>query len=321
MPSPTQSSATVRGSPGSTQRVSQRETLPSQDSIMTGQHDGNLAIQADVVAMFLKRLVNCRSVAQLVSLVPAAVQDRTRTILDTIVTAHVKKAMAAHLLADWRDHLAKENYGAIPELKSIRSPSVQVSKLADNGGCITKDFSETLKEAKKLALTRMIAIKAEEVEVLSDMCKEDLNSTQLHAVWKRVANTEGVSKEAHVLLYDPESVLSLVQTAISIGENAANKQMTKKQEKSLAVKKTQVRGTAVMPTDSKSLEEFVKEIAKRQKQSAMDKTKAKKSGKGQRGAGPSQTKNQKNPNRVGKKDRKRKSAKRGTSSKKQQKKR
>ncbi|KAI8931839.1 hypothetical protein NX059_011475 [Plenodomus lindquistii] len=77
-----------------------------------------------------------------------------------------------------------------------------------------------------------------------------------------------------------------------------------------------------MPTDSKSLEVFVKEIAKRQRQSAQDKAKAnnKKSGKGRRGAGPSKTKNQKNPNKIGKKDRQRKNGKRGSSSKRQPKK-
>lgn len=317
----TQSSATVRGSPRGSQRVSQSVPNTQTDSIMTEVNERNLAVQADVIDAFLKRLVNCRSVAQLVSMVPAAVQDRTRTTLDTIVNAHIKKAMAAHLLAEWRDHLAKGNFGAISELKSIRSPSIQVSKLADEGGSISKDFSEILKDAKKLALTRMIEIKALEVEALTDMCKENTNSGVLQSSWKRAADTEGVSKEAYVLLVDPGSILSLVQSAISIGENAANKQMTKKQEKSLAVHKTRVQATAGMPTDKKSLEEFVKEIAKRQKQSATDKGRAKKSGKGQRGAGPSKTKNQKNPNRVGKKDRKRKNEKRGTSSKKQQKKR
>lgn len=291
------------------------------DSIMTEEHDRNLAIQADVVALFLKRLVNCRSVAQLVALVPAAVQDRTREGLDVIVNAHVKKAVAAFLLAEWRDHLAKSNFDAIPELKSIRGPSIQVSKLAEKDAAISKDFSDALKEAKKSALTRMIEIKKNEVESLTNLCSEDKNAVQLHELWKRVANTEGVSKEAHTLLYDSECALSMTQTAISIGENTANKQMDKKKNKSDAVKKAKKDATSVMPTDKKGLEEFIKEIAKRNKQSASDKAKAKKSGKGQRGAGPSQTKNQKNSNKVGKKGRKPKNGKRGNSSKKQQKKR
>lgn len=288
---------------------------------MTEAHERNLAIQADVVALFLKRLVNCRSVAQLVALVPAAVQDRTRTGLDDIVNAHIKKATADHLLAEWRDHLAKQNYGAIPELKSIRGPSIQVSKLAEKDASISKDFSDALKEAKKSALTRMIAIKAEEVKALSNICNEERMYTILHGEWKRAANTEGVSKEAYNLLHDADCALSLIQSTISIGENAAHKQMEKKKQKSGTAKGTQTKATAAMPTEPKALEEFIKEIAKRQKQSAVDKSKARQSGKGQRGAGPSQTKNQKNPNRVGKKDRKRKNAKRGTSSKKQQKKR
>lgn len=316
------SSATARGSIPRSQRVSQIENLnSSDDTIMTDAGERNLAIQMDVVDTFLKKLVNCRSVAQLVMLVPAAVQDRTRVILDNIVNGHIKKAMANHLLVEWRDHLAKENFESILELKSIRGPSIKISKLAENNGSISKDFSETLKEAKKLALTRMIAIKAEEVQALSDLCKESPNSGQLQVIWRQAANTEGVSKEAHGLLYDPGSIVSLVQSAISIGENTAHKQMDKKLSKAGTVKTTHVKATAVMPTEPRALEEFVKEIAKRQKQSSMDRSKAKKSGKGQRGAGPSSTKNQKNPSKIGKKDRKRKNGKRGTSSKKQQKKR
>lgn len=322
MPESTQNSATARGTtPLRSQRPSQGATQASGDTVMTEAHERNLAIQADVVALFLKRLVNCRSVAQLVALVPAAVQDRTRSGLDDIVNAHIKKASADHLLAEWKDHLAKENYGAILELKSIRGPSIQVSKLAEKDVSISKDFSDALKEAKKSALARMIAIKEQEVEALSKLCNEDRNYTDLRADWKRVANADGVSKEAYSLLIDPDCVLSLIQSSISIGENTAHKQMEKKKQKSGAVKGARTKGTAAMPTEPKALEEFIKEIAKRQKQSAVDKSKARQSGKGQRGAGPSKTKNQRNPNGVGKKNRKRNAGKRGTSSKKQQKKR
>jgi hypothetical protein len=285
----------------------------------TDDGERNLAIQNEVIGTLLKRLVNCRSVAQLVSLVPAAVQDRTRTKLDEIVNAYVKKASTAFQLAEWRDCLAKQNYETIQELKSIRGPSIQVSKLAETDAAISKDFSDALKEAKRSALTRMIEIKAAEVEALTLISQESRNVNHLFSEWRQEANREGASKESIAILNDTESVRSLVQTAISIGENTAHKLMQKKQEKASAVKKTTIKATA-MPTDSKALEEFVKEIAKRQRQSAMDKSKAKKPGKGQRGAGPSKTKNQKNAARVAK-NRKGKNAKRGTSSKKQQKKR
>ena len=288
---------------------------------MTEVAERNLVIQADVIATFLKRIVNCRSVAQLVALVPAIAQDRTKVGLDEIVTAHIKKAMAVSLLAEWRDSLAKENYDSILELKSIRAPSIQISKLAEKEGSINKDFQESLKEAKKSALTRMIDIKAREVEALSSLCEVKRNAEALHNSWVSASSAEGVSPEALALLQDSDSALSLVQSAVSIGENTAHKQMLAKAKKSETVKKAKTGGTAVMPTDRKGLEEFVKEIAKRQKQSAIDKSLARKSGKGQRGAGPSTTKNQKNTNKIGKKNRKRKNGKRGTSSTKQQKKR
>lgn len=288
---------------------------------MTGEGERNLEIQMDLVASFVKRIVNCQSVAQLIAFVPAIAKDRTKVGLDEIVTAHVKKATAASTLADWRDSLAKDNFDSIHELKSIRAPSLQISKLAEKEGSITKDFKDSLKEAKKAALTRMIDIKAKEVEALSSLCDQAKLAKKLHEAWNGISASDGVSPEACALLHEPSCASSLVSSAISIGENTAHKQMIAKQKKSEAVKKAQIGGTSVMPKDSKALEEFVKEIAKRQKQSAMDKSKAKKSGKGQRGAGPSKSKNQKNSNKVSKKDRKRKNGKRGTSSKRQQSKR
>jgi hypothetical protein len=76
-----------------------------------------------------------------------------------------------------------------------------------------------------------------------------------------------------------------------------------------------------MPEKPQDLVAFVKEVAERHRQSVQDKSRAKKSGKGQRRAGPSKTKNQKkNTNKVGKKNRKTRKGKRGTSSKKQPKK-
>jgi hypothetical protein len=321
-------SSHTRGGSINPQRFSQRSSSGSQhdnvtqETAMTEGSDGNLVIQKEVNSNFVKRIVNCRSVAQLVSLVPAIVQDRTKLLLDDIVNAHIKKVLAVSLLTEWRDLLAKESFDSIPELKSLRAPSIQVSKLAEKEGSINKDFKDSLKEARKFALTRMIDIKNKEVEALSALCGAERNAVGLHDLWSGIANTnEGVSAEAIALLHSPDCAQSLALSAISIGENTAEKQIREKAKKSETVKKTQIRGTDVFPDNPKALEEFVKEIAKRQKQSAMDKSKAKKSGKGRRGAGPSKTKNQKNPNKIGKKDRKQRNAKHGTSSKRQQKKR
>jgi hypothetical protein len=295
----------------------------SQDTIAVELVSRTLDTQVEVVTNFVKRIVNCRSVAQLVSLVPAIAQDQTKQGLDKVINAHVKKASAAFLLAEWRDHLAKENFGTILELKSLRAPSIQVSKLAEEEGSITKTFDEALKEAKKSALTRMIFIKDKEVEALDKLCDTKRISDQMSGIWKGLAEKpDCVSPEAKAILQDYSCVWSLVCSAVSIGENTAHKQMEAKAKKSETVKKTNTNGTDKLPDNPKALEEFVKEIAKRQKQSAMDKSKAKKSGKGQRGAGPSKSKNQKNSNnKVAKKGRKGKNGKRGTSSKRQQKKR
>ncbi|KAI8931464.1 hypothetical protein NX059_001844 [Plenodomus lindquistii] len=299
-------------------------TIPveTQSSVNSELHNRRMALGLEVVSAFLKKIVNSRSVAQLVSSVPAVAQDRTRVNLDNIVQAHVKKALAVSLLAEWRDCIAKENFDSILELKSLRAPSIQVSKLAEHGGSIPRNFDESLKEAKKLSLTRMIEIKDLEVQSLTGLGNQTQQANLLHRSWLPIAQMEGVSFEASAILLDPACSLSLVQSAISIGENTAQKQMSLRAKKSSTVKRARRDGTAVMPTDSKSLEVFVKEIAKRQRQSAQDKAKAnkKKSGKGRRGAGPSKTKNQKNPNKIGKKNRQQKNGKRGSSSRRQPKK-
>jgi hypothetical protein len=292
----------------------------TQNTISTGLVTQTLEIQREVCASLVKRIVNCRNVAQLVSFVPAVAQDQTKAGLDKIVNSHVKKAAASFLLTEWRDHLAKESLDQIPELKSLRAPSIQISKLAEEDGAINKTFDDALKEAKKSALTRMIFIKDREVEALGKLCEEKSCTDKLQTAWIKLSNLNGVSPEAKAILSDRACASSVICSAISIGENTALKHVEEKSKKIAAVKKTQKDGTA-MPKDSKALEEFVKEIAKRQKQSAIDKSKARKSGKGQRGAGPSKSKNQKNSNKVGKKSRKPRNGKRGTSSKRQQKKR
>lgn len=292
----------------------------TQDTISTEMVNRILDTQVDVATNFVKRIVNCRSVAQLVSFVPAVAQDQTKQSLDKIVNSHIKKASAAFLLAEWRDHLAKNNFDAILELKSLRTPSIQISKLAEEEGSISKSFDEPLKEAKKLALVHMIFIKDKEVEALGKLCESARNVEQVWGIWKQLADFDGVSTEAKAILQEHSCVTSLICSAISIGENTAQKQITAKAKKSETVKKTQTRATDKLPDNPKAMEEYVKEIVKRSKQSATDKAKAKKSGKGQRGAGPSKSKNQKNSNKIVKKGRKPKNGKRGTSSKRQQKK-
>lgn len=296
----------------------------TQSSNNTEAAERNLVIQAEVVSTFVKRIVNCRTVAQLVSFVPAIVQDRTKNLLDEQVLAHIKGSAAKFLLDEWRDSLAKENFKPIPELKSLRAPSLQISKIAEQEGSISCNFDDALKEAKKTTLVRMIEIKAKELEALTNFCHIKNRAQKLHNVWATAALADGVSAEASALLSDPSCTLSLIQSASSIGENTALKYATAKAKKTEVVKKTQVDATSVMPEDKKGLEAFVKAIANRQRQSAQDKAKAKtrKSGKGQRGAGPSKTKNQKNsPKKVGKKGRKPKNGKPGTSSGKQRNKR
>lgn len=280
----------------------------------------NLRTAEDLVSSFVKRIVNAKSTAQLVAMVPAPVQERTKKLLEQIVQAHLKMANATTILKEWKDSLAKSNFN-LPELKSIRAPSVQVSKLAtDHGQLDPKNFTSALEASKRGALERMIEIKEGEIEILDQLCDSDVQTGKLLAGWKTASEDEHISAEALTILLSHSCGISLVKTAISIGANAAYRQIETKKKKSETQKKAKVDATGALPGDKKALAEFIKEINKRQRQSTQDKQKAlkNKSGKGQGGAGPSKTKNQKKKtNKVSK----RRQGKSGASSGRQQKKR
>lgn len=281
----------------------------------------NLKTAEDLVGGFVKRIVNARTTAQLVSLVPAPVQERTKKLLEQIVQAHLKTANASSVLKEWQDALAK-NFFDLPELNSIRAPSVQVSKLAsENGQLDSKNFNDALVASKRSALERMIEIKEKEISILEQLCDVDAQSKALLAGWRIASGGDHISPEALTILLSHACGESLVKTTVSIGANAAYRQLETKKKKSETVKKVSVKTTGALPGDRKELMELIKEMNKRQRQSSDDKRKASKSGKGPRGAGPSKTKNQKkNTNKVSK-GRKGKNGKRGTSSGKQQRKR
>jgi hypothetical protein len=281
----------------------------------------NLKTQEDLVSSFAQRIVSARSVAQLVSLVPARVQDTTKRLLDEIVQAQVKYGMVSILLKEWRDALAKNDFKNILELKSLRPPSIQISKIASSRGVVDINFDEALKAARKGALERMIALKQQELEILGGTCDQDECATVLHTKWKAAAEEDGISVTTYALLTHQPSCLALVQSGISIGANTSSRITQTKIQKSETKKTAGVGAAGDLPKDLKSWKELTKEVIRSQKQSEQDKRRNQ-SGKGHRGAGPSKTKNQKtNKDGVGKKkNRQGKGGKRGTSSRKQQKK-
>ncbi|KAF2869590.1 hypothetical protein BDV95DRAFT_609127 [Massariosphaeria phaeospora] len=163
----------------------------------------------------------------------------------------------------------------------------------------------------------MIEIKKAEIEILEQLCDPDAQTKALLDGWKSAADDDHISLEAFTLLMNQPCEESLVKTTISIGANAAYRQIETKKKRSATQKKAQVEATGALPGDKKALAEFIKEIGKRQQQSRKDKQAKPKSGKGQRGAGPSKTKNQtKNTAKVSKR-RQGSDKKRGASSKKQ----
>jgi hypothetical protein len=254
---------------------------------------------------------------ELVACVPTPAQEKTKKVLEVVLQAFARKETCALLLAEWRDSLAKEYFANIPELNSIKAPNVQVSKIAqDTGNLMEINFSDALLEAKKAALTQMIAIKSSEIGALTPFCDPTDVSADISQQWQKIILENYASPEHTAVLASKDASDSLAKSITALGANLsfrANESRRKKQEKK---KNAKTASTAALSGDKKEMTAFVKEIVKRQHQASRDK----KSGKGPRGAGPSKTKNQgttHTQSKVGKKRRQAKNAKRGTSTSKQ----
>jgi hypothetical protein len=301
------------------QAPSARPPTASGTSISSTQAKDNESLQKDILHAFVSKIVAARSVAELVACIPTPAQDPTKKILDQVLTAFLKREVSSSQLMEWRDSLAKDKFDKIAELNSIKAPTIQTSKLAqDTGSLMEIDFSDTLKEAKKIALRQMILIRESEVGALASFCNPTDVAAEIGKVWQKLLVESHVSPEHAAVLGSLQARESLAKSTTSLGANLSFRSIESRRSKAEKRTNAKVAATGALSGNRSEMATFVKEIVKRQQQSARDK----KSGKGQRGAGPSKTKNQKsNQSKVGKKRRPTKNAKRGTSGGKQQRKR
>ncbi|XPS99448.1 hypothetical protein M3J09_013926 [Ascochyta lentis] len=243
----------------------------SQDAF---QQHLNTKIMEDLFA----RMSRCHSLGELLKTIPAPAQNATKDILEKVTDAFTRQGACEVVKTTWQDALNKREYDNIPELNSLRAPSVQVSKLAQEVDPIALkglNFDSNLTDAKKAALTTMIGIKQQEINNLNQLCKETIIRRKVVATWKDISDENGITPEHLTILLSKGCAERLVQMAISIGHdslirsaNIKKKRLEKKEE--AEQKKTEA------ADDPKSMRALIQEELKRARQSEKDKKISKK---------------------------------------------
>lgn len=295
---------------------------PTQASNSTRTEENQEQLNNHVAVDFVTRLSRCQTIGEVVRLVPAPAQEKTKEILDRVYESFIRRSNANSVMIRWKDALNKQEYEAIPELNSLKKPVVQLSKLAetvDKGAFSPYTFATAINTAKKLALEEMIRIKNQEIKNLDSLCEESDIQAKVKTVWMNVSSEEGILPEHMNLLLEDGPSSRMVQAAISIGRNAVTRSIIIKQKRNESKANAEVEMTDVLQ-NKEQIEGLVMEMIKRREQSKRDKTL---SGKGKGRAGPPSKKNQKKESAKvqKKKPRSRKPKKQGSSTRGQRKRR
>lgn len=303
--------------------VSDEEDDPSEPT--ESQAQLQTAVNEKLLLDWLSRVSRCLHIQELLRTVPAPAQAITKNILDKVTESFSKQGSCRQVREHWKDCLARNDFTTIPELNSLKSPLVQVSKLAkeaDEAAMNTaSDFKDILQEARTAALKQMIEIKKAEVNSLKALCNKTTIVERLHNEWQQVAALRTTTPEHMAILTHHDCVDRLVTSLLSIGQNSLHHAVIAKQNK--LKKRSEANSEKSNFTGNrKEIEGVVKELLKRGEQSKRDRQKTKKSKKGNGRAGPPQktknqttgpTKVQKKKPRTKQKDRKKK----GSSTRKQ----
>lgn len=254
----------------------------SQDAF---QRTLNTKIMEDLFA----RMSRCHTLGELLKTVPAPAQNATKDVLEKVTDAFTRQGACEVIKTTWQDALNKGEYDNIPELNSLKAPSVQVSKLAQEVDPIALNalnFNSDLTNARKAALTTMIGIKQQEIINLNQLCKESIIRRKVYETWKDISEEKGITPEHMTILVHKGCAERLVQMAISLGHdslirsaNIKKKRLEKKDE--AEAKKTEA------ADDPKSMRALIQEELKRARQSEKDKKINSKKGSGR--AGPPKT--------------------------------
>lgn len=271
---------------------------------------------------FMQRASRSQTLNELLRTIPAPAHDRTKSILDKVMESFSRQGACKTLRDQWKDALSRGEYKDISELNCVKAPSVQVSRLANetDAEALSKlSFNDFVRTTKKAALEHMILIKEQEIANLRMLCDLEIVTGKIFKEWKLQLKSPGVTPEQLTVLESKECASRVANAALSIGTNMLSRAAILKQKK--REKEQEARAKREPPVGGdKNLTALVNEAVKRKFQSNADKQKngKKGSGKGPGRAGPP---NQKNQNKIVKKKGPTKNGQKGTSTKKQQKKR
>jgi len=303
-----------------------QSTAGSTQTVTASQHAFQQNVNNKILEDLFARMSRCHTLGELIRTIPAPAQAATKEVLERVTDAFTRQAVCEVLKTSWQDALNKGEYDRIPELNSLKAPSVQVSKLAreiDETALNALNFTSALQDARKAALVIMIGIKQQEILNLDQLCSEQIIRGKIVKIWKDISEEDGITPEHMTILLHKGCAERLVQMAISIGHDSLTRSANTK-KKRLEKREEAEADKTYLPDNQKSLRALVHEEMKRMRQSEKDKKINSKKGSGR--AGPPKTpKNPKNAKnratKVTKKSQPASARKAGPSSKQQRKKR
>lgn len=269
----------------------------TQDSVSSDGR-GQRILSSAYLQEFQLKLTGCVTNGDLLKLLPVPVQPVSRDILDGVYQGSLKLGAAEALLQVWKDKLQSGALGpkdGIAQLNSIRVPAVQVCKEAlqsDDGALSSMSLDNTIFDAKKMALTKMIEIKDREVKNLQAFIQPTSIKNRIESAWEAVveSQTAAITPEHAALLRNGEVAKKICQIAASIGDSASQRARITKEKRVTVKKGADVDMTDAYSGDSKKqLASVIEEVLKRREQSRRDRTL---SGKGKRRNGTSKKKTQ-----------------------------
>ncbi|KNG52841.1 hypothetical protein TW65_09335 [Stemphylium lycopersici] len=180
-------------------------TQGTASSITASQDAFQQQLNKKILEDLFARMSRCHALGELIRTIPAPAQAATKEVLEKVTDAFTRQGVCEVLKTSWQDALDKREYDRIPELNSLKAPSVQVSKLAkeiDEVALNALNFTLAMQEARQAALVVIIGIKQQEI----------INLSQLSANTKKKRlekKTEAEAEETNVA-NDPKSVRALV---------------------------------------------------------------------------------------------------------------
>jgi hypothetical protein len=275
--------------------------FPTQTTITASQQAFQQDVNAKVLSDLIARMSRCNSFGELLKTVPAPAQETTKHILEKVIDSFTRQGACETLKASWQDFLNKREYERVPELNSLKAPSVQISKIAkevDEVAINALNFDNIMQDVRNAALVQMIGIKQQEIINLKKLCDENSVRTTLMRAWSPIATSAGITPEHATILTHKGCAERLVQMAISIGQNSLTRSATIKQKKLEKRAEADVDMTDIQG-NPKNFEAMFNRMFEKKQQSERDR---RNSGKGKGRAGPPRKQNQKpGPTKVQKK--------------------